>query len=116
MSDDIKQMAVKCLKELGYSAYKISQETGLSPSIIGKWLSGQIEPSEANARYILLYYGNTPPHGQQTSDDKFMRFLGQRDVQYEIILNQNSEIIRQNGEILKRVMQYLDNKDDEAKK
>ena len=105
MSDDIKQMAVKCLKELGYSAYKISQETGLSPSIIGKWLSGQIEPSEANARYILLYYGNTPPHGQQTSDDK-----------YEIILNQNSEIIRQNGEILKRVMQYLDNKDDEAKK
>ena len=34
-----------------------------------------------------------------------MEFFQRRDTQYQMILSQNSEIIRQNGEILKRVLE-----------
>lgn len=54
MNEDLKHKAINLLKELGYTAYRISQDTGLSQSIIGQWLSGKVEPSEANAKYILL--------------------------------------------------------------
>jgi transcriptional regulator with XRE-family HTH domain len=54
MNEDLKHKAINLLKELGYTAYRISQDTGLSQSIIGKWLSGKVEPSEANAKYIYI--------------------------------------------------------------
>ena len=47
-------------------------------------------------------------------DQKFISFFEKRDRQYEIILTQNSEIIRQNGEILQRVLKYID--DNNSKK
>lgn len=108
MNEDLKHKAINLLKELGYTAYRISQDTGLSQSIIGKWLSGKVEPSEANAKYILLYYSNREPSISSMEDQKFISFFEKRDRQYEIILTQNSEIIRQNGEILQRVLKYID--------
>lgn len=108
MSDDLKNIAIARLKELGYTAYKISQDTGLSQSIIGQWLNGKGEPSEANAKYILLYYSNPTSLSPNNMDQKFVSFFEKRDRQYEIILNQNSEIIRQNGEILQRVLKYIE--------
>lgn len=108
MNEDLKHKAINLLKELGYTAYRISQDTGLSQSIIGQWLSGKVEPSEANAKYILLYYSNREPSISSMEDQKFISFFEKRDRQYEIILTQNSEIIRQNGEILQRVLKYID--------
>lgn len=107
MNEDLKHKAINLLKELGYTAYRISQDTGLSQSIIGQWLSGKVEPSEANAKYILLYYSNREPSISSMEDQNSSRFR-ERDRQYEIILTQNSEIIRQNGEILQRVLKYID--------
>lgn len=107
MNEDLKHKAINLLKELGYTAYRISQDTGLSQSIIGQWLSGKVEPSEANAKYILLYYSNREPSISSMKDQNSSRFR-ERDRQYEIILTQNSEIIRQNGEILQRVLKYID--------
>lgn len=69
---------------------------------------GKVEPSEANAKYILLYYSNREPSISSMEDQKFISFFEKRDRQYEIILTQNSEIIRQNGEILQRVLKYID--------
>lgn len=54
MNEDLKHKAINLLKELGYTAYRISQDTGLSQSIIGQWLSGKVEPSEANANIIVI--------------------------------------------------------------
>lgn len=42
MNEDLKHKAINLLKELGYTAYRISQDTGLSQSIIGQWLSGKV--------------------------------------------------------------------------
>lgn len=104
MNEDLKHKAINLLKELGYTAYRISQDTGLSQSIIGQWLSGKVEPSEANAKYILLYYSNREPSISSMKDQKFISFFEKRDRQYEIILTQNSEIIR----LLQRVLKYID--------
>ena len=42
-------------------------------------------------------------------EKKIMDFFDKRDNQYQIILSQNSEIIRQNGELLKCVLKNYNN-------
>lgn len=47
-------------------------------------------------------------------EKKLMNFFEKRDEQYQMILSQNSEIIRQNGEILKRVLESHDKNENKG--
>ena len=66
----------------------------------------------ANIDWILTGEGEmlvdnspTPNKKEDFFEKKLMEFFQRRDTQYQMILSQNSEIIRQNGEILKRVLE-----------
>lgn len=62
---------------------------------------------------MLLPNSSTNNSIDQKNEDfetRMLDFFARRDDEYKMILSQNSEIIRQNGELLKRVLQTYDKK------
>ncbi len=60
---------------------------------------------------MLLPNSSTNNSIEQKNDDfetRMLDFFARRDDEYKMILSQNSEIIRQNGELLKRVLHTYD--------
>lgn len=53
------QILTELMEARGISAYKIWKETGISQSIIGKWKSGEKEPTSEYLQKMADYFGVT---------------------------------------------------------
>lgn len=98
---------------VSYSNFKGKQlESSPSADLVAKIKSNF---PDVNTDWLLtgegemLIQDSTPSEARDDFfEKKLMSFFDKRDEQYQMILSQNSEIIRQNGEILKRVLESHD--------
>lgn len=102
---------------VSYSNFKGKQlESSPSADLVAKIKSNF---PDVNTDWLLtgegemLIQDSTPSEARDDFfEKKLMNFFEKRDEQYQMILSQNSEIIRQNGEILKRVLESHDKNED----
>lgn len=118
-----RRRIIELVKSQGFKVSYFFEEIGDSYANF-KGAKLDIEPSadilvkirtkipNANIDWILTGEGEmlvdnspTPNKKEDFFEKKLMEFFQRRDTQYQMILSQNSEIIRQNGEILKRVLE-----------
>lgn len=121
MEEDVKSRILRFLRYKGINPSQFSLLIGASRNYVSS-MSKSIQPDklqsisvrfpELNIEWLLVGKGemlsNDNPTQERREDffeKKLMEFFQRRDTQYQMILSQNSEIIRQNGEILKRVLE-----------